>query len=79
VAFGVSGSPVACHLTRGPTPAAERVQRESTATGPDAGGQHDTPQDGTPVTEKYEFINAEHAAAATEMAPAPTVSQMCGG
>lgn len=30
------------------------------------------------MTEKFEFIDAEHAAAATDMAPAPTVSQMCG-
>ncbi len=30
------------------------------------------------MTEKYEFIDAEHAAAAMEMAPAPAISQMCG-
>ena len=30
------------------------------------------------MTERYEFIDAEHAAAATGTAPAPTISQMCG-
>jgi len=29
------------------------------------------------VSERYEFIDAEHAAVAAETAPAPTVTQMC--
>jgi hypothetical protein len=33
---------------------------------------------GAPVTGTFDFIEAEHAAPATGMAPAPTVSQMCG-